>query len=131
MAARLHLLPLLRHGVLHRFLRILCLRRLLLHGNARSCPDADACRKIVRIVNPAETQSTLSFAINGRAYSLEAGKTQELELTANMVIEFDHGTENKTGRYVLSDGTYHFVPTPQGWDLHDANAIPVAPAAGK
>ena len=45
--------------------------------------------KIVRIVNPVETQTTFGFTINGKTYALEAGKTQELELTGNMVIRFD------------------------------------------
>lgn len=45
--------------------------------------------KIVRIVNAAKTQTTFGFTINGQAYSLEPGKTQELELTGNMVIRFD------------------------------------------
>ena len=44
--------------------------------------------KIVRIVNPVETQTTFCFTINGKTYALEAGKTQELELTGNMVIRF-------------------------------------------
>ena len=44
--------------------------------------------KIVRIVNPVETQTTFGFTINGKTYALEAGKTQELELTGNMVIRF-------------------------------------------
>jgi hypothetical protein len=45
--------------------------------------------KVVRIVIRAETQTTLGFTINGQAYSLEPGKTQELALTGNMTIEFD------------------------------------------
>ncbi|MGA2259440.1 MAG: hypothetical protein ABSG53_32600 [Thermoguttaceae bacterium] len=52
-------------------------------------PIPDPTVKIVRIDNPAETQTTFAFTINGQAYSLEAGKTQELELTGNMVIKFD------------------------------------------
>jgi hypothetical protein len=56
-------------------------------------PDVDRvpapAAKIVRIVNALGTQATLSFKVNGRAYSLEAGKTQELELSGDAVIEFD------------------------------------------
>jgi hypothetical protein len=45
--------------------------------------------KTVRIVNPAETQTTFGFTIDGKTYSLEAGKTQEVELAGNIVIRFD------------------------------------------
>jgi hypothetical protein len=45
--------------------------------------------KIVRMVNPVETQTTFCFIINGKTYVLEAGRTQELELTGNTVIRFD------------------------------------------
>jgi len=36
--------------------------------------------------------------VNGQAYSLEAGKTQELKLTGEMVIEFDRALEDKSSR---------------------------------
>jgi hypothetical protein len=77
----------------------------------------------VQIVNPAETQTTLGFAVNGQTYSLDAGKTQELQLTGNTVIEFDRGgSENDPGRYTLSGGVYRFASTPQGWELYKASS---------
>jgi len=96
-------------------------------------PDCSCCSEgpaaplpstvtIVRITNPLETQTTLGFAVNGRAYSLDAGKTQELQLTDGAVIEFDRGSENATGRYTLSEGAYHFASTPQGWELYANDA---------
>jgi len=45
--------------------------------------------KIVRLVNSLGTQTTLQFTVNGQAHSLEPGKTETLELTENMVIEFN------------------------------------------
>ncbi len=74
----------------------------ILYGECRLFDDPPCCcvmpdfapillpaAKVVRIVNRAETQTTLGFTINGQAHSLEPGKTQELELTGNMTIEFD------------------------------------------
>ncbi len=82
----------------------------------------------VDIVNPTETQATLGFTVNGQTYSLEAGKTQELELTQNMVIEFNRGSDNNTGRYALSEGVYRFASTPQGWELYKSNDASLADA---
>ena len=84
--------------------------------------------RTVSIVNPADTQTTLAFAVNGQTYSLEAGKTQDLELNENMVIEFDRGSGNDTGRYSLSEGVYRFGSTPKGWELFRSNDAPLADA---
>lgn len=83
---------------------------------------------IVRIVNPAATQTTLGFAINGQPYSLEAGQTQDVTLPENPVIEFDRGSGNDTGRYSLSEGEYRFASTPQGWELYRSNDASLAGA---
>ncbi len=90
-------------------------------GAPDSGPLPTPAAKIVRIVNPAETQTTLGFAVNGRAYSLEAGKAQDLELADSAVVEFDRGSGNETGRYSLSEGVYSFASTPQGWELYRSN----------
>ncbi|MGO9112991.1 MAG: hypothetical protein ACLP9L_27475 [Thermoguttaceae bacterium] len=91
------------------------------------CISAPAV-ETVDIVNPTETQATLGFTVNGQTYSLEAGKTQELELTQNMVIEFNRGSDNNTGRYALSEGVYRFASTPQGWELYKSNDASLADA---
>ncbi len=91
-------------------------------------PQPTPAAKTVRIVNPAETQTTLGFAVNGQPYSLEAGQTRDLELTANEVIEFDRGSGNDTARYSLSDGVYQFAATPQGWELYHSSVAPRAEA---
>ena len=84
--------------------------------------------KMVHVINPAETQTALSFAVNGQTYSLDAGKTQDLELNDNTVIEFDRGSGNDLGRYTLSAGAYRFGSTPQGWELYRSNNAPLADA---
>ncbi len=88
-------------------------------------PIPTPAARIVRIVNPAETQTTLGFAVNDQNYSLEAGQTQDVELADSTVIEFDRGSGNDTARYSLSEGVYHFASTPQGWELFRSNDAPL------
>jgi hypothetical protein len=87
-----------------------------------------AATKTVRIVNPAETQTSLSFSVNGENHTLEAGKSEELGVADKAVIEFDRGTGNDVGRYSLDEGVYRFTSTPQGWELHHSNGTPVTDA---
>jgi hypothetical protein len=82
--------------------------------------------RIAHIVNPAETQATLGFAIDGKVCSLDAGQTRDVEVTDNTVIEFNRGSENDTVRYQLSEGMYQFASAPQGWELyHSSDSLPV------
>ena len=69
------------------------------------------------IVNPAQTQATLAYTINGQSYSLNAGQTQPLNVTTSMTIEFDRGLPGDLARYSLTAGTYTFQATDKGWDL--------------
>ena len=80
----------------------------------------------MHLVNPAETQTTLGFAVNGQAYTLEAGQSQDVQINSGAVIEFDRGSDNQTGRYTLTEGAYRFGSTPQGWELFrgDATSAP-------
>jgi len=90
-------------------------------------PDVSPAAGMVRITNPAETQTALSFAVNGQTYSLEAGKTEDIALNSTSVIEFDRGAENDDpGRYTLSEGAYQFAATPQGWELYRSGDAPQA-----
>jgi hypothetical protein len=77
--------------------------------------------KTVHLVNPAETQTSLGFAVNGQAYTLEAGQSQDIQINDATVIEFDRGSDDQTGRYTLNEGTYRFGSTPQGWELFKAD----------
>jgi hypothetical protein len=89
-------------------------------------PTPTPVAKIVHLVNPAETQTTLGFAVNGQAYSLEAGQSQDVQINDGAVVEFDRGGDNQVGRYSLSEGTYRFASTPQGWELYRGDAAPAA-----
>lgn len=80
--------------------------------------------KTVRIENPAETQTALGFAVNGQAYTLQPGETKDVDLADSAVIEFDRGSGNDTARYTLTDGTYRFGSTPQGWELFHSSSTP-------
>ncbi len=81
-------------------------------------PPAD----LVLIVNPAVTQSTLTYSINGRSFTLRAGASQQLDATPGMTIEFDRGLSGDPARYSLSPGTYTFTSTDKGWDLVSGSA---------
>jgi hypothetical protein len=58
---------------------------------------APAVRR-VRIVNPLTTQATFHITVNGQAYSLEAGKSEEVKVTGSVVIELDRASDNATNR---------------------------------
>jgi len=90
---------------------------------------ATPVRRIARIVNPAETEATLSYSINGEECSLEAGQNREVELADNMTIEFDRGVGDATGRYSLTEGEYRFASTPKGWELYHSSETPAESVA--
>ena len=69
------------------------------------------------IVNPAETQTTLAYTVNGVPYTLSAGQVQPLNVTTSVTIEFDRGLPGDPARYSLTTGTYLFQSTDRGWDL--------------
>jgi hypothetical protein len=85
-------------------------------GDMASDPSALPAGQLV-IVNPAETQATLAYTINGQSYSLNAGETQPLNVTTSVTIEFDRGLSGDLARYSLTAGTYTFQSTDKGWDL--------------
>jgi hypothetical protein len=81
--------------------------------------------KIVHIMNPADTQASLAFAVNGQTYSLEAGQSKDVRIDSDSVIEFDRGSGDENGRYTLSEGTYRFASTQKGWELYKAGNEPL------
>jgi hypothetical protein len=75
----------------------------------------------VLLVNPANSQGTLNYNINGNHYVAEPGMSQKLAPRANgreWVVEFDRGATFGSATYKLAPGTYNFTPTDQGWQLY-------------
>jgi hypothetical protein len=72
----------------------------------------------VLIVNPASSQGTLNYNVNGHHYVSQPGFKQRLEAGRRWVIEYHRGKNFGTSKYTLSPGTYHFTPTDLGWQLY-------------
>jgi hypothetical protein len=84
---------------------------------------------MVRIVNPAEIQEEVEFAISSQPHALPAGKAEDFPLAAGAVIEFDRGNGDEIARYSLGPGVYTFAVTAKGLELfRTSDAGPVAEA---
>ena len=74
----------------------------LLHGG-----QPLAASVAVKIVNPAATQFTLNYSIDGTPVSLGAGKTQDINVGPTSQIEFGRGQDLGVAKYQLPP-----APTP-------------------
>jgi hypothetical protein len=83
---------------------------------------------LVTIVNPAATNATISFSIDGQSYSLPSGSLHTYDLPADAVVEFGRGSQLGASRYALNSGTYTFAATPKGWELYQGDAPPAKPS---
>lgn len=82
-----------------------------------SVPTARPIRGVT-LQNPATTGGNVSFVIDSRSnYDLKSGDELPLTQKNAYYIEFDRGTGSGTMKRTLTEGTYEFVVTPQGWDL--------------
>jgi hypothetical protein len=70
------------------------------------------------VANPATNSATLSFHVDGTAYSIAPGETKEFDVSIPHVVQFDRGGSTGTARYALTSGIYTFTPTAQGWELY-------------
>lgn len=75
----------------------------------------------VTLQNPATTGGNVAFVIDSRSdFELQPGDELPLLQKNAYYIEFDRGTGSGTMKRTLTEGTYEFVVTPQGWDLQKA-----------
>lgn len=72
----------------------------------------------IKIVNPAKSGVTLSYTLNGNAYTIPPGYSQELQEDRAWVIEFSRGENLDQARYGLQSGVYTFTRTNQGMELY-------------
>ena len=82
----------------------------------------------IKIVNPAKSGVTLSYMLNGNAFTMPPGYSQEFQEDRAWVIEFSPGTNMDQTRYGLQSGVYKFASTDHGWDLYRSN-VPQTVAA--
>jgi hypothetical protein len=72
----------------------------------------------IKIVNPAKNGVTLNYTLDGNAFTIPPGYSQELREDRAWVIEFSRGTNLDQTRYGLQSGVYTFAGTDQGWELY-------------
>ena len=68
----------------------------------------------IKIVNPAENKVTLNYTLDGNAFAIPPGYSQELREDRAWVIEFSRGANSDQTRYGLQSGVYTFSRTDQG-----------------
>jgi hypothetical protein len=80
-------------------------------------PDTEA--KLVSdgtlLINGEDAQ--VNYNLNGHPYTMNAGYRQPLSAGRTWVIAFDRGGSFGETRYTLSEGTYKFSMTDEGWAL--------------
>jgi hypothetical protein len=81
-------------------------------------PGANFSGNPIRIVNPASSRTTLSYTLNGVAYKIQPGESQDLREDRAWVIEFNRGGDFGQARYGLQTGMYSFSVTDHGWELY-------------
>ncbi len=72
----------------------------------------------IKITNPASNHVTLSYVLDGVAYSVPPGYSQELREDRPWVIQFSRGPNMDEARYALRSGRYTFASTGHGWELY-------------
>jgi hypothetical protein len=72
----------------------------------------------IKIVNPAKTGATVSYMLDGNAFTIPPGYSQEFQEDRAWVIEFSRGTNLDQTRYGLQSGVYKFARTDHGWELY-------------
>lgn len=75
----------------------------------------------VTLLNPANSRASLNYALGSGQYVIDAGQSVDYEGT--QVIAFDRGGSFGEARYTLEPGTYQFVSTDHGWDLHTVTNV--------
>jgi hypothetical protein len=77
---------------------------------------------LIRIVNPADSTSTIAYTINSYPYSIEPGNEQDLDAGQQWVIDFDRGGDNGSAEYNLQAGEYDFGSSDHGLELFRASS---------
>jgi hypothetical protein len=91
-------------------------------GVGEPVPEApgDVTKRVkdgVLIMNPVENGTALEYVVANTNYKMEPSFTQHLPAGRTWVIEFDRGEGKGTAKYTLSDGTYAFGSSDNGWEL--------------
>jgi hypothetical protein len=83
-----------------------------------SQPAANFSGGPITITNPATNNVTLSYMLDGIAYTIAPGYTQDFSEDRAWVIQFSRGENSEQVQYGLQSGLYTFTSTDQGWELY-------------
>ena len=87
----------------------------------------------IKIINPAKNGATLNYTLDGNAFSLPPGYSQELREDRAREIQFSRGANLAPTRYGLQAGLYTFARTDGGLELYHSEfpkmAAPQPPKA--
>ncbi len=77
----------------------------------------DVSPMVITLVNPEDIHTPVYYSIAGEQYVLQSG--EEINHgSETQVITFNRGGSFGDASYTLAPGTYRFVATDHGWDLH-------------
>jgi len=90
---------------------------------ADPAPVSDATQEVgLVLLNAKDSPGTVNYTLDTAAYAVDAGGSQGYTGSGPWLIEFDRGMGGVQARYSLTEGTYTFAMTDQGWDLFYFNA---------
>lgn len=72
----------------------------------------------IKIVNPARNGVTMNYTLDGNAFTMPPGYSQDLQEDRAWVIQFSRGANLDQTRYGLQSGVYTFTRTDYGWELY-------------
>ena len=72
----------------------------------------------ITIDNPATNKETVSYTLDGNAYTIPPGYSQDFSEDRAWVVQFSRGTNLDQARYGLQSGVYSFASTDHGWELY-------------
>jgi hypothetical protein len=86
--------------------------------SAPSDPSGSAVGRLT-LVNPQDSGGAVNYALDGHAYTIEPGSTQDMTVQGPCLVEFDRGNDGASARYSLTSGSYTFTVTDKGWELYN------------
>jgi hypothetical protein len=72
----------------------------------------------ITITNPATNGVSLSYTLDGVAYTIAPGYSQDFREDRAWVVQFSRGGNMDQARYGLTSGVYSFTSTEHGWELY-------------
>ena len=87
-------------------------------------PTAPSLTIPITIVYAESSGNIIAFAINGLTHQIPAGSREELAIPPDSTITYEAGGSIGDRRYRITQGTYEFRSTAEGWALYKLPATP-------